>query len=33
MEARFGFGVYNRRAGAVYEFSGGDTTYTDPSFV
>lgn len=32
MEARFGFGVYNRRAGAAYEF-GVDTTYSDPSFV
>ena len=31
-EARFGFGVYNRTAGAVHEF-GVDTTYTDPSFV
>lgn len=30
MEARFGFGVYNRRAGACHEF-GVDTTYTSPS--
>ncbi|MGB1301546.1 MAG: hypothetical protein ACPG5O_10055 [Pseudoalteromonas tetraodonis] len=29
MEARFGFGVYNRTAGALHEF-GVDTTYTDP---
>ena len=32
MEARFGFGVYNRRGGAVHEF-GSDGTYSDPSFV
>lgn len=32
MEARFGFGVYNRRAGAALEF-GSDTSYTNPGFV
>lgn len=31
MEARFGFGAYNRRGGAVHYFGGG--SYTDPSFV
>ncbi|MEO1631120.1 MAG: hypothetical protein AAFU38_10100 [Bacteroidota bacterium] len=31
MEARFGFGVYNRRAGALHYFAGG--SYADPSFV
>lgn len=32
MEARFGFGVYNRTAGAVHEF-GVDGTYTTPTIA